>query len=610
MFTAAAAWCMRQAAGAAREKVQRDGQVAYLHYLDGRTSCGSSARTTSSAPAPKPRPKPDAADTNVRHAVYSALLDRLDLSAEDRDGLHRRGLDDAAIERFKYKSISPGKQSVRVACSLAREFGDAVVATIPGFVREERGECSGWTLATEFGRDDNGKQHRSILLVPVRDQDDRIVALMARLPNTTSGKYRYLSSSSRGGRTSGAPVHVTVGTKKPVDEIRLTEGPVKGDVSAHRTGIPSVCTPGANTCSGAAVDQLLALGARVVRVAFDADWRVNGHVADGVRRVIMALHAAGLRVLFETWHPSLGKGLDDVLAAGGTPEVLELKPGELPDDLRSAPSAARVDDDIPREEPPRNNTVTDVCEGMYTCRFDTNQHCQSKQPCHFKKRDNPNCNAVLNLNCNRWGCSACAERLKSRFAVRISRRFVVHRGDLYLWRGQRSQWNAKQCALSRKAAKYVAVRHGADLHRVTVVATAPAPGFRKVTTHRAYCYLIAALEKIRGYPAGKGRRLRPVSASRGWLPADKKESHEWVFVDRVEGEFVDIRARAEAASVLGQVRVFDRPPDKRKRYAERFDFATRGWDETEDAAITETILYGWSSLVPAGAGPPENEELV
>jgi hypothetical protein len=58
-----------------------------------------------------------------------------------------------------------------------------------------------------------------------------------------------------------------------------------------------------------------------VLLAFDADWRTNSHVAHALGHVAMALVEAGYAVEVEDWEPTLGKGIDDLLAAGHRPVV-------------------------------------------------------------------------------------------------------------------------------------------------------------------------------------------------------------------------------------------------------------------------------------------------
>ena len=69
-----------------------------------------------------------------------------------------------------------------------------------------------------------------------------------------------------------------------------------------------------------ALPVLEALQPQRVLLAFDADWRSNPHVAHALGQAAFALVKAGYEVQVEDWDPALGKGIDDLLAAGHTPE--------------------------------------------------------------------------------------------------------------------------------------------------------------------------------------------------------------------------------------------------------------------------------------------------
>jgi hypothetical protein len=59
----------------------------------------------------------------------------------------------------------------------------------------------------------------------------------------------------------------------------------------------------------------------MVLLAFDADWRTNPHVATALGDCAKQLNKEGFCVKVETWQASEGKGIDDVLAAGHSPQL-------------------------------------------------------------------------------------------------------------------------------------------------------------------------------------------------------------------------------------------------------------------------------------------------
>ncbi len=56
-------------------------------------------------------------------------------------------------------------------------------------------------------------------------------------------------------------------------------------------------------------------------LSFDADWRTNPHVARALAQTALALVKAGYELQVEDWDTSLGKGIDDLLAAGNRPSL-------------------------------------------------------------------------------------------------------------------------------------------------------------------------------------------------------------------------------------------------------------------------------------------------
>jgi len=98
----------------------------------------------------------------------------------------------------------------------------------------------------------------------------------------------------------------------------LTEGELKADVATALSGLLTVSIPGVAMWRKA-LPVLQHLQARQVLLAFDADWRSNPHVAYALGQAAFALVKAGYEVQVEDWAPTLGKGVDDLLAAGHTP---------------------------------------------------------------------------------------------------------------------------------------------------------------------------------------------------------------------------------------------------------------------------------------------------
>jgi hypothetical protein len=293
--------CRRIESGALKTKQDKNGVPVYLHRL-------------SESPRPRLTPPenkgqvPIRADADTLHQVYSALLNSLHLSASQRENLLRRGLSDSEIEGRHYRTL-PGQGRARLVRDLTARFGDSVLQ-VPGFVVRERDGRRYVTLAGPTG-----------LLVPVRDIAGRIIALKVR-GNKAEGerRYSYISSAKYGGPGSGAPVHVPAGVQAPAETLRVTEGELKADTAFVLSGLPTISVPGASSWRPC-LQVVKSLACKTVRLAFDADAPEKPHVGQGLIGFAEALAAEGFAVDLERW-PKEHKGIDDLLAARGTPEVL------------------------------------------------------------------------------------------------------------------------------------------------------------------------------------------------------------------------------------------------------------------------------------------------
>jgi hypothetical protein len=296
---------MRVEAGCFKSKVDKNGAPYYLHRLTDIPRAGTCE--------PPRRPGPDAmrADADTLHTVYSELLGRLTLSKVHREAMHCRGLTEEAIERNGYKTL-PIQGRPRIVRDFRERFGDKLLS-VPGIIIKEGPSGRYFTVRGPAG-----------LIVPCRDRAGRIVALKVRRDNAgeSGPRYFYCSSTGYGGPGPGAPVHVPVGTSETAELVRLTEGELKADIIQALTGLPSISVPGVGTWQPS-LAVLKELGCKTVRLAFDADASDNPIVARALSACAPALIVAGFAVELERWDPSDGKGLDDLLVAGKTPELLQ-----------------------------------------------------------------------------------------------------------------------------------------------------------------------------------------------------------------------------------------------------------------------------------------------
>jgi hypothetical protein len=221
--------------------------------------------------------------------------------------LWQRGLVDSEIHRRQYGTL-PLKGRAALAKRMVDWWGADVCAQVPGFYIAEQDGRRWWSLAGATG-----------LLIPVRNRDDRIVALKVRADVPGCGpKYTTISSAKHGGPSPGAQVHVPLCGGVCGTTIRLSEGELKSDIATVLSGILTMSIPGVAMWRKV-LPVLQSFQAPQVLLAFDADWRTNPHVAHALGQAAFALVKAGYAVQVEDWDPGLGKGIDNLLAAGHTP---------------------------------------------------------------------------------------------------------------------------------------------------------------------------------------------------------------------------------------------------------------------------------------------------
>ena len=296
--------CRRVDTGSGRRKQDKGGAEYWRYRLDGN--------------AMQPRPpvtcpvslQPVCADTGTLDRAYRALLDALPLAPSHRQALRHRGLTDVEILRRRYRTF-PLQGRAALAKHLIAQLGADLCAQVPDCYVAAHGGRRWWSLAGAAG-----------LLIPVRNIDGHIVSLKVRADAPgTAPKYSTVSSAKHNGPSPGAPVHVPLyagGRGDTVRVTRVTEGELKGDVATALGGVLTLSIPGV-TMWRKALPVLHDLQAAQVLLAFDADWRTNPQVAYALAQAALALTTAGYEVQVEDWDPALGKGIDDLLAAGHIP---------------------------------------------------------------------------------------------------------------------------------------------------------------------------------------------------------------------------------------------------------------------------------------------------
>lgn len=282
--------CMRVADGAA--KSSKNG--GYVHILR------RSEPVFSHQPIPTYIESSNAnlAPVSRRNDVYTALLDRLTLSARHSENLFARGLSDTEIARNLYSSVPRNETAIEIIAELA---GRHDLAGIPGIYRES----DAWRWVNPA----------TGMLIPVRNVAGQIQGCQIRF-DSGEARYKWLSSKGRpGGASSGAPVHFARPWRARSTGVAIvTEGTLKGDFIAEKLDWCVVAVAGVTSFRDGFGEwlrqQLPEL--REVKIAFDSDWHIKPEVQTALLRLIRTVKAAGLTGGLYDW--SAAKGLDDLLA--------------------------------------------------------------------------------------------------------------------------------------------------------------------------------------------------------------------------------------------------------------------------------------------------------
>lgn len=274
--------------------------------------------------------------------VYIALIGLLGIDPAHEEQLRQRGISISEAMLLGYRSF-PTDRNLRIKiCKNLRQAGYELKG-VPGFFRLPPREYSKgqWCLGGDrWGfrdiKTENEVYKVTGLLIPTRDLNGKIRRLKVRndapgenVPAEVANKFpeRYMAFSSAerdDGAGAGAWVHVA----RPIYEkdssakarvLWITEGEIKADISALYLGETVLGMPGVGQCPQFAIDVALAGGFKEICVAMDAEEKP--HVKLAVAKLIKLAKDNDLEVSVAVWDESLGKGLDDLLAGGGAPEV-------------------------------------------------------------------------------------------------------------------------------------------------------------------------------------------------------------------------------------------------------------------------------------------------
>lgn len=273
------------------------------------------------------------ASIEIRDVVYREMLRHAPLSEKHRSDLRSRGFEDPTIASLEFGSLPRDEVSRSTIARRVLKALDVdgitseVLLTVPGFVPSKNNPKLLTLTPSVFGG----------IMVPIRSHlDSKIIAVKVRVDDELlqkdadgkgGNKYRFLTSHSRENENGpkaewGAHCPKDLDLFLPQNTIRVTEGELKADFCTYAIGLATISIPGVGGWQRA-LPIIEQFQAKRVFVSLDADRFGNKAVADAQAGLVAAIRERGIAVCIETWPADLGKGIDDVLAAGHEPILIE-----------------------------------------------------------------------------------------------------------------------------------------------------------------------------------------------------------------------------------------------------------------------------------------------
>ena len=276
---------------------------AYQHRRFGACGCGSAHGWGSvggeHGPAYRRR---EIASVEERDEVYSFALSILDLRPDAKRDLQRRGLSDAAIAVWRFRSVPRlGAEHQRFMAQVKDRFDEPLLRRCPGFF-DKNARVTFWSA----------QGARDGYIVPYADEIGRLTGWQQK---RLGGGYLSPAAAQLDG------VYGVAGRPAPGCDLYVTEGGTKAIVSNELAGLLVFAVAG-QALKPAHIDVIKQLNPERVIVCLDREDNVNTDRAR--RRWNECLAIEGLPTFDGVWEGSdVGgpKGLDDLVLTGGRPRL-------------------------------------------------------------------------------------------------------------------------------------------------------------------------------------------------------------------------------------------------------------------------------------------------
>jgi len=280
----------------------------------------------------KEKRQPKKAKDSSLNRVYRQMLSQLKLSDQHQQQLVDRGLTIEQVKKLGYRTAPTYSQIPALIRSLKNTGIDLL--SVPGFYLNKQGYP--WLMNIPG------------LWIPYHNHNNQIVGMQIRLDQTpNSGKYVWLSASGKGGVNSNTPIHVA---REDTDTAWITEGALKADLANAYLNQTVVAMAGVSSYKEDELQQTLQqMDIRQVVIAFDADKASNANVLRAEDKLAKLLIGWGYQTFTAEWDETDGKGIDDLLVAGGSyqlqtarPRLKMQHPGQEAKFIRQKPNLAPI----------------------------------------------------------------------------------------------------------------------------------------------------------------------------------------------------------------------------------------------------------------------------